>query len=39
MLHMKVVKKVNAKSSHHKEEKFFFFFYSVYDDECSLNIL
>ena len=29
MLHMKVVKKVNAKSSHHKEEKFFFFFYSV----------
>ena len=36
---MKVVKKVNAKSSHHKEEKFFFFFYSVYDDECSLNIL
>ena len=31
MLYMKVVKKVNPKSSHHKQEFFFFFFYSVYE--------
>ena len=41
MLYMKVVKKVNPTSSHHKKENVFFFFYSVsiWDDECSLNIL
>ena len=29
MLYMKIVKRVNPKSSHHKENFYFFFFYFV----------
>ena len=42
MLHMKVVKRVNPKSSHHKEKIllcYFFNFVSIWDDECPLNVL
>ena len=40
MLHMKVVKGVNPKSSHHRGKYFFYLFnfVSVWDDECSLNL-
>ena len=39
MLYMKVVKRVNPKSSHHKENFFFYFFnfMSIGNDGCSLN--
>ena len=36
---MKVVKRVNPKSSHHKEKVYFFYFFnvvSIWDDRCSL---
>ena len=38
---MRVVKSINPKSSQHKEKFFFCFFnsVSVWDDECSLNLL
>ena len=40
MLYMRVVKRVNPKSSHHKEIFFNFFnFVSLWDDGYSLNLL
>ena len=40
MLYMKIVKKVNPKSSRHKEKEYFFYFFnfvSIWDDRCSLT--
>ena len=37
--YMKVLKRLNPKSSHHKEKIFFFYFVSIWDDGCLLNLL
>ena len=42
MLHMRVVTRLNPKSSHHTEKIllcYFFNFISIWDDECSLHLL
>ena len=37
--YVKVVKRVNPKSSHHKNNFYFFNFVSIWDDGCLLNLL
>ena len=42
MLHMKVAKRVNSKSSHHKEKRYFSIYLILYLNEvdgCSLNLM
>ena len=34
MVYLKVVKRVDPKTSHHKEKTFFFFFVSMWDGGC-----
>ena len=36
---MKLVKSVDSEISHHKEKTCFFYFVSLWDDECSLDVL